>query len=447
MARETKVGLLAGLAFIVCFAVILANRGGENAAHGTTVGMPATDVPGNFQRNLSRGPSHPNNKPRAATSPRTAAASQARPNVGTVTHSATSEPPMASSGADVLFNTEQGTSTLTVPWNNENREHSADGVTPSSKVERGPRPTMSSTATVPANSLVSDSPAKSVEQFFESVPRPEPSNIAQVSAQQPVAASERAATPHRSGTNYTVAPGDNLSKIALHQYGSKSRATVASIFEANRDVLSSPDAVRFGMKLVLPDLPGMQKAAESPKKELTAPVSAKPDEGKPASKLVPTSQAPTKTADSAKPDPKKTADSTKRDSKKTVVAKNSKEKTPAPKKLAASTKESTDMAAIPPAQAPAVSTITNVTEVDASKAEKPAARAKKDASADGFRSYQVKKNDRYVSIARDQLGDGSRWRELHELNKDKFPDPQQIREGVRIKLPSTSLVAIAEDKH
>lgn len=29
MARETKVGLLAGLAFIVCFAVILANRGRE----------------------------------------------------------------------------------------------------------------------------------------------------------------------------------------------------------------------------------------------------------------------------------------------------------------------------------------------------------------------------------------------------------------------------------
>ena len=27
MARETKVGLIAGLAFIICFAVILANRG------------------------------------------------------------------------------------------------------------------------------------------------------------------------------------------------------------------------------------------------------------------------------------------------------------------------------------------------------------------------------------------------------------------------------------
>ena len=52
-----------------------------------------------------------------------------------------------------------------------------------------------------------------------------------------------------------------------------------------------------------------------------------------------------------------------------------------------------------------------------------------------IRWYQIKKNDRYVSIARSQLGDASRWRELFELNKDKFPDPQRIREGVRIKLP------------
>ena len=31
MARETKVGLLAGLAFILCFAIILANRGRQEA--------------------------------------------------------------------------------------------------------------------------------------------------------------------------------------------------------------------------------------------------------------------------------------------------------------------------------------------------------------------------------------------------------------------------------
>jgi nucleoid-associated protein YgaU len=47
----------------------------------------------------------------------------------------------------------------------------------------------------------------------------------------------------------------------------------------------------------------------------------------------------------------------------------------------------------------------------------------------------VRKNDRYASIARDVLGDGNRWDEIYAMNKDKFPDPHRIREGVRIKVP------------
>jgi nucleoid-associated protein YgaU len=64
----------------------------------------------------------------------------------------------------------------------------------------------------------------------------------------------------------------------------------------------------------------------------------------------------------------------------------------------------------------------------------------------GFRWYQVRKNDRYMSIAREQLGDGARWRELHEMNKDRFPDPGMIREGVRIKLPAAKGLATAEGR-
>jgi hypothetical protein len=45
------------------------------------------------------------------------------------------------------------------------------------------------------------------------------------------------------------------------------------------------------------------------------------------------------------------------------------------------------------------------------------------------------------------LGDAGRWRELHELNKDKFPNPQSIREGVRIKLPAAKVLASAEGRH
>ena len=66
----------------------------------------------------------------------------------------------------------------------------------------------------------------------------------------------------------------------------------------------------------------------------------------------------------------------------------------------------------------------------------PVAPADSGTNEPPFRWYQIKKNDGYARIAREQLGDESRWPEIHELNRDKFADPQQIRAGVRIKLPT-----------
>ena len=61
-----------------------------------------------------------------------------------------------------------------------------------------------------------------------------------------------------------------------------------------------------------------------------------------------------------------------------------------------------------------------------------------------IRWYQIKTDDRYYSIAREQLGDGSRWPEIHQLNKEKFPDPGKIRPGVRIKLPPRRVATAME---
>jgi len=77
---------------------------------------------------------------------------------------------------------------------------------------------------------------------------------------------------------------------------------------------------------------------------------------------------------------------------------------------------------------------------------RPPAKSKqpRDREPPPARWYQVKKNDRYVSIARDQLGDAGRWQEIFELNKDKFPKPGMIREGVRIRLPGATTAASRE---
>lgn len=49
---------------------------------------------------------------------------------------------------------------------------------------------------------------------------------------------------------YTVAPGDNLSKIAKNQYGDSSKWRV--IYEANKDIISNPNQIWPGQTLVLP---------------------------------------------------------------------------------------------------------------------------------------------------------------------------------------------------
>ena len=51
---------------------------------------------------------------------------------------------------------------------------------------------------------------------------------------------------------HTVRRGDTLSEIALKYLGSQKRSAVRRIFEANKDTLSSPDEVFIGMKLKIP---------------------------------------------------------------------------------------------------------------------------------------------------------------------------------------------------
>ena len=52
-----------------------------------------------------------------------------------------------------------------------------------------------------------------------------------------------------------------------------------------------------------------------------------------------------------------------------------------------------------------------------------------------WRWYQIRANDRYTKIAKEQLGDEKRWRDIFELNRDVFSNPDFIKPGVRIKLP------------
>jgi nucleoid-associated protein YgaU len=58
-------------------------------------------------------------------------------------------------------------------------------------------------------------------------------------------------------------------------------------------------------------------------------------------------------------------------------------------------------------------------------------------SAGGRRTYTVKAGDSFYSIAKDVLGDASRWKELYELNKASVNgDPTHLRIGQVVVLPN-----------
>ncbi len=336
MARETKVGLLAGLAFILCFAIILANRGGQEAV--------TTHLPYQVDRNVAQ-----NAIAVMATSgakvvlpdreaPASASSSHG-PLARSVPQRTTPKPPSKETGAVVLSQKaeglQEGQRSLTSP-SQERLER-----------RRTLQEYLDSTTSHPAEKEPPGRDATVREQHRNAEQRP---TVAGASEQdqhtlQQSQLEPASGTGRRNGTaKYTVVRGDTLSGIATAHYGSGSTAVINALFDANRSALSSPDLLPLGVELILPVIDRY----------------GSPSSGK-----------PTRVAD-----------------------------TPKPRR--------------PPSQ-----------DTNPKRTR--------------FRWYQIKKNDRYVSIARRELGTASRWREIYELNKDKFPDPQRIREGVRIKLPTASV--------
>lgn len=377
MARETKVGLLAGLAFIICFAVILANRGANGPPGLANSFLPdgGLELPKLIQRNQAAAndpATNParnrNRQPVRQPAPETTA--NAAPNVANRQASplqaandsapATgAELPLATSPEPPRFVPESTIAQNTRPVDAP--------IVPAAGMERGPDQPISMIATNPASSELVTAPVRLYPN--ETTPA------------SPATATP---TPAAQGTPYTVKASDTLSSIASAHYGTKSRHAVEAIFQANRGVLSDINNVKLGTVLTIPKFAGAVSEKAPPSEKTSAPA-----------KFVP---AADKTADSkGKGTDKPSAD------KKTAEKESGK------------------------------------------RASEGVADNEKNSK--NFKWYQVKKNDRFASIARDQLGDAGRWQEVYELNKDKFPDPQKIREGVRIKLPpAVSLASAGKEK-
>lgn len=51
-------------------------------------------------------------------------------------------------------------------------------------------------------------------------------------------------------------------------------------------------------------------------------------------------------------------------------------------------------------------------------------------------TYVVVAGDSLSKIAKEQLGDASRWPEIVELNKEALPNPNLLKVGQELKLPA-----------
>lgn len=394
MARETKVGLLAGLAFIICFAVILANRGAKGPPGLANSFLPdgALQLPQLVQR-----------KEGAIAAP----LANANPKRSTPASRPLVQRPLndpALPNANAPQNPLQAMTDPAPPTGAQlpgARNPEPTRLNHESALAQHTRP-----VEVPAPTSVNSDLERALTSSprLDSVLRNEPP-VQMTATQEPSASPGRIALnetePQESaknknstveGTPYTVKTSDTLSSIASAHYGSKSKQAIDSIFEANRGVLSDINNVKSGTVLIIPKRAGAETEASQSlaKKPLDAKSTLhaeKPADPKPAVNA------------------EKIAEAKPKGPEKQSTRKEGADKVPV-KKVADTLAES-------------------------------------DKNAKNFKWYQVKKNDRFASIARDQLGDAGRWQEVYELNKDKFPDPQKIREGVRIKLPAPVALASA----
>ena len=56
-------------------------------------------------------------------------------------------------------------------------------------------------------------------------------------------------------------------------------------------------------------------------------------------------------------------------------------------------------------------------------------------SSAGGRTYTVKAGDSLSKIAKEQLGDASAWKRIHEANKAQIPNPDVIHPGMELQIP------------
>lgn len=260
MTRETKIGLLVGLAFIILFAIILSEKGdtrGTQPPSGLTVVDANRSTGGplsNNQEPLSRAGRLPV-KP-AAPQPTQMARHDA--DVPTMLEEPVGKPIPAEDEA-IMPLPEAVRNRLNMPMIETEVAVNQPGT------EAGGSMSLTQALTSALEGAGSASSDAAVDDTGMAEPiTPDMTQASMLEA--PPAKAPQAAPPKSMKTIaiHTVRPRESLSKIAARYYGRSTPARVAAIFNANRDRLKSIGTIRVGQELNIPQLDELQGIAFQP---------------------------------------------------------------------------------------------------------------------------------------------------------------------------------------
>ncbi len=246
MARETKVGMLVGLGFIICFAIILEHRGRDSEVaplmphQALTQAVPAqpTDTGTLAERRAKEyGQAH---------IPKPANRRTAPPDVAPPTRRQTT-----------FQGDRSGTSPVSMPGRGQ----------PERFTRQEPSVELPSQKPVEVPTRRQPPAPRSTPVLAEKeTGAPTQPRLTATQSTTPPVNQARRGTPVTPGRRYVVKPGDSLSRIASQQYGTCAKRVIDAIYAANRSTMASPDSLGVGQEIVLPDIGGAKAPSATPRR-------------------------------------------------------------------------------------------------------------------------------------------------------------------------------------
>lgn len=423
MTKETKIGLLVGLAFIIVFAIILSEKGAPQRPgkpiFSTADGKKTETTPTSTALTGGRLPVEtqldPIVRPDGAADPATALAEEP---IEALSGGASEEDalpvlpeslrhilssPLAQGGPPLAPEDGANNSSLAAAAP-INPSPNSGGTTPPSReaTEGNPAGGGSGLAHVrgtfpPIRSAGTDT----------SITAGSFDPVVAAMATEPTAPPAASASP-RSGAAgtvpvairavHTVQPGESIGKIAAKYYGRSSPARIRAIFDANRETLASVDQVRADTTLRIPLLKDVESGYE-PTTELVMS-GAEAD-------------APARAPDGGIRIPSPIADNVTR----TEADGGAGRASPGDDRRSGNRRDETRTAS----------------SLGGSGADSRRGASREERVI--TRLYEVMSRDTLSGIARRELGDERRADEIWRLNRDRLSNKHKLKEGIKLRLP------------